>query len=979
MKELNTKNIPKSVLFSSLIFFLIAFIVFNISNSFSIDSKKEYGATFEKYAEAISGNIIADEVARSELLYSARALFESSDSVMRNEWQTYSNAHSLRKSDTDSPLYPLYGLFYAPRVLSRNLNSYVAGVRNDKTVPELDLSKYTVISESTSTEYYPINYLETREGEQSLLGFDISSVVSVNKILNVSLKNDVVKFTLATKLGMANDAYLIYVLPLFKNGSPHSTAEERDMNLIGYIGALYKKTDIYIHNKQVFGELLSSINLKVIDGADSENGSLLYESKSKSSVNSGKVPLFSVIKNSRPEGSYYIQFSSTPELDALVNNDLTSRLVIYMGILFAFLSAIYAYTLLDARRKAEDLAGIITKDLREKEVVLEQSEADLKNVIFGSNAGTWDWYIKTGKVTFNERWAEILGYTLAELEPVSIKTWETLAHPDDLKESDRLLNEHFEGKTEFYSFDSRMKHKDGSWVWVTDRGRVVEWDEAHKPVRMTGTHIDITKLKEIQKSLEESEEKFRALFERSSAVMLLINPDDGNIIDANQAAENFYGWTISQLKEMSIRQINTLDPNVVSRHMEEATQAKNVLFEFKHKRADGSVRDVEVFSNGIVIGGKKVLFSIISDITKRKNAEESLAIKIEELQQFREAVSNASDHIVISDVEGKIIYANKGAEQMTGYSKEEMIGKTPAIWGGQMPKKFYEELWHQIKELKQPFAGEITNKRKNGLLYESEVSITPIINIEGNIEYFVGVERDITKAKQIDRSKSEFVSVASHQLRTPLTAINWYSEMLLSGDAGKLNKKQNLYVSEVNASSMRMSELVTALLDVSRIELGTFSSSPKELDIIQVADSVIKEIQVNIKARNQKVIKEYGAKKIIEIMDQTLVRMIIQNLMTNSTKYTKEGGQINLSINKNEKEIEIKVKDNGYGIPLNQQDKVYNKFFRGENITQYAPDGTGLGLYITKQMVEKVGGNISFISEEGKGTEFTVKLPVIKE
>ena len=125
-------------------------------------------------------------------------------------------------------------------------------------------------------------------------------------------------------------------------------------------------------------------------------------------------------------------------------------------------------------------------------------------VVEGTRIGIWDWNIQTGETYFNERWAEIIGYSLEEIEPISINTWIKFAHPDDLEESNRLLDQHFQGKTEYYDFQSRMKHKNGHWVWVHDRGKVFVWDDNGQPVRMCGSHIEITEQKEIEINLKKS-------------------------------------------------------------------------------------------------------------------------------------------------------------------------------------------------------------------------------------------------------------------------------------------------------------------------------------------------------------------------------------------------------------------------------------------------------------------------------------------
>lgn len=372
-------------------------------------------------------------------------------------------------------------------------------------------------------------------------------------------------------------------------------------------------------------------------------------------------------------------------------------------------------------------------------------------------------------------------------------------------------------------------------------------------------------------------------------------------------------------------------------------------------------------------------FSIVSIRTKEEKEKVFAELKqtAAELQQFKRAVDDASDHIIITDPDAKIIYANRGAERTTGYSVKEMVGKTPALWGKQMPKEFYERMWHTIKIEKKSFVGKVKNRRKNGENYLSEFSISPILNDKEDIIFFVGVERDITKAEEVDRSKSEFVSLASHQLRTPLSAINWYAEMLLGGDAGALNDKQKDYTSEIYASSRRMAELVGALLNVSRIELGTFAIEPKPTNIRDIADSVIKELEPKIAAKNQAIVRNYSedVPELINI-DPNLMRMILQNLISNSVKYTPDGGKISIAISETENDIVLKVVDNGYGIPLSQQGRVFEKFFRADNIIPVETDGTGLGLYIVKEVVEKAGGAISFESEENVGTTFVVTIPI---
>jgi len=369
------------------------------------------------------------------------------------------------------------------------------------------------------------------------------------------------------------------------------------------------------------------------------------------------------------------------------------------------------------------------------------------------------------------------------------------------------------------------------------------------------------------------------------------------------------------------------------------------------------------------------ILNILEDVEEERIKSVNLA---SDLEKFRLAVEEASDHIVITNVDGLILYANRAAEEITGFSRDEMIGKKAGnveLWGGTMESSFYNRFWSTIKKKKKSFRGEFVNKRKNGEEYVALASVSPVLDNEGNIAFFVGIERDITEEKKIDQAKTEFVSLASHQLRTPLSAINWYAEMLLNGDAGRLNVEQSQYVQEIYRGNQRMVDLVNSLLNVSRLELGTFMIEPEKVSIIEIAEEAIEEIEIQSAQKKQIFIKKFP-KKIAKIpLDRKLTHMIFQNLLSNAVKYTPEGGKVELVISQKASEICIKVADSGVGIPKNQHKNIFSKLFRADNVRSSDTEGTGLGLYIIKSIVDQVKGKIWFESEENKGTTFYVCLP----
>jgi signal transduction histidine kinase len=242
-----------------------------------------------------------------------------------------------------------------------------------------------------------------------------------------------------------------------------------------------------------------------------------------------------------------------------------------------------------------------------------------------------------------------------------------------------------------------------------------------------------------------------------------------------------------------------------------------------------------------------------------------------------------------------------------------------------------------------------------------------------------GVAHDITHEVEIDRAKSEFVSLASHQLKTPLTAISWLTEALLAGDKGVLNDEQRKYVENIHATDRSMMEMVNDLLNVSRIELGTFQLRPEEINIVSFAQSVIDEQKQSADAKYLEV-KSVCEQDLPTLrVDRNLIRMVFQNLLSNAIKYTPAGGNVSISITRGSSmndTVYVTVSDTGIGIPKDEQDKVFDKLHRAKNAQASVPDGTGLGLYVVKTIVERVKGTITFDSIEGKGTSFHVTLPV---
>ena len=330
---------------------------------------------------------------------------------------------------------------------------------------------------------------------------------------------------------------------------------------------------------------------------------------------------------------------------------------------------------------------------------------------------------------------------------------------------------------------------------------------------------------------------------------------------------------------------------------------------------------------------------------------------------------------LILDFEGHVKSANTAAVRILKLSQEKIKGIN--IFN----KLKYDELEHLDL---------LVEKYRSGLAVSDEVvmiknvdnreiwallSLSSYGDLKGNKIGLMTLV-DITKQKKAENAKSEFVSLASHQLRTPIAGMKWSAELLLVDSPETLTERQRKYIDRLLVSIKRMAVLVDDFLRVSRFELGTFQAEYKTISLLDLFKDVIQEQALRVQQKNITV-KTFFDESLDKIVtDPNLIRMIITNLYSNSTKYTKEGGTIHLGSARKGGSIVISVADNGMGIPLEDQEEVFSKLFRASNAVRNVPDGTGLGLYIVREAVSVLKGSITFTTTENIGTTFEVSLPL---
>ncbi|MDE2025773.1 MAG: PAS domain-containing protein, partial [Patescibacteria group bacterium] len=377
---------------------------------------------------------------------------------------------------------------------------------------------------------------------------------------------------------------------------------------------------------------------------------------------------------------------------------------------------------------------------------------------------------------------------------------------------------------------------------------------------------------------------------------------------------------------------------------------------------------------------KKSMLNLLEDIQEEKEKAE------EEKARDDALLDSIGDGMIAADKHNKIILLNEQAEALLGWEKEELIGRELADAIGlvyengeavpvqQRPAYVALSTGRKVS-LSTTSLNTIYYVRKDRTKFPAFITSTPVITnnaIIGTITIF----RDSTHEKEIDRMKTEFITLASHQLRTPLSAIKWFGEMLLAGDAGLLSTEQGEFVKNISISTERMIELVDSLLNISRIESGRIVIDPQPTDLKELVEGIITELGVKIQEKHQHMVVTVSGDLPKINIDQRLIRQVYLNLLTNSIKYSKPESEISISISKQGEDILSEVADTGYGIPQQQQGKIFEKFFRAENAIKVETDGTGLGLYLVRAIINSSRGKIWFRSIEGKGTSFYFSLPI---
>ncbi len=636
----------------------------------------------------------------------------------------------------------------------------------------------------------------------------------------------------------------------------------------------------------------------------------------------------------------------------------------------------------------------LERQVQERTTAFAESEQRYRNLV--ETTSDWIWAVnEQGVYTYaSPKVYDLLGYMPEE---VIGKTPFDMMPAEEAQRVAGLFDACISMRQPLVNIENVALHKDGHQVLLETSG-VPIIDHEGNFCGYRGIDRDITERKQAQTELLVSEQRYRRLFEAAKDGILILNAETGMIVDVNPYLIEMLGFTHEEFLSKHLWELGFFSTIAKNREHFLTLQQQNYMRyeDLPLKTKQGKELYVEFISNAYLVENIRVIQCNIRDITKRKAAES-------EIRKLSLAVEQSTDSIVITDLDANIEYVNDAFVRVTGYSREEVIGRNPGILKSpRTPRATYEAMWDALHH-KRTWRGEFINRRKDGSEYFEFATITPIHQADGHISHYVAVKEDITEKKRLgleldqhrhhleelvetrtqelseamaaanaaNAAKSAFVANMSHEIRTPLNAILGLTHLLRRGQPDLAQSSQ---LDKIVDASRHLLAVINDILDFSKIEAGKMSLSITNFDLGRLLDNVTSMIGPRVREKKLQLIVERGDLPAVLVGDSTRLAQALLNYLSNAVKFT-ELGTITLRIFSTEETptdllVRFEVTDTGIGIAPDRLTSLFVAFEQVDVTNSRRYGGTGLGLAITHRLAQLMGGEAGAESVPGQGSSF---------
>jgi diguanylate cyclase (GGDEF)-like protein/PAS domain S-box-containing protein len=699
------------------------------------DRQQEFSAEADKIQLKVNERLNAYAL----ILRGAAGLFDASDRVTRRDWKRY--VESLRPDDS---VPGVQGVGFSQVVQPGELASHIAAIRAE------GFPSFSVRPAGKRDLYTSIIYIEPF-ADRNLRAFGYDMYAEPVRREAMERSRDRGEPALTGKVVLVQETEseiqpgtLMYV-PVYRKNASLKTVEERRRALMGWTYSPYRMKNLMtgILGSAQDASLGTTLRVAVFDGDNTHAQDLLFESQPQSGLPAGETLTRKLSFHGR---DWLLVFEVPP---VFVLSDLAPALgVLLGGFLIAALIGLLLQSARTTQQRAESIAAQLTEEIRASRKQLAESEFRWRFALEGAGDGLWDWNIAEGTVFFSARWKEMLGYAASELSN-SLDEWKGRLHPEDRERVMAEVQNYLAGKTASYASEQRMLTKDGRYIWILDRGVVVNWDAEGKPVRMIGTHTDITERKQLELSLRLNQAELQEA-QRIGNIgnwhmdvatgyvqwsphlfrMFALEPARGAPSFAEQA-RIFSPDSWTRLSAAVDKLVKTGEPYELDLEIVKADQSTGFMV----------ARGEAVFDPE---GRVTAVHGVAADITQRKLAEQRLHLAASVFSHTREG-------ILITGADGVIIDVNDAFTNITGFSRQESLGQKPNILkSGQHDAEFYRSMWQSLKT-RGYWSGEIHNRRKSGEQFIEMLTISAVQDEAGKTVRYVGLFSDITLLKEQQR------------------------------------------------------------------------------------------------------------------------------------------------------------------------------------------------------------------------------------